>query len=105
MAKEPDFLTVKYLTGLGQSLAVPIYTVDIGTARLWPNPVKYFMLLRGCLCARTHMLACWLLGVIELKNLFMGYGKIVKTSRGFGIQVCTPTATPLLHFVTQFKRS
>jgi hypothetical protein len=33
---------------------------------------KYFMLLRGCLCART----CWLLGVIEeflnLKFFFMG---------------------------------
>ncbi len=35
--------------------------VDVSTARLWANPVKYFMLLRGCLCART----CWLLGVIE----------------------------------------
>jgi hypothetical protein len=27
----------------------------VSTARLCPNPVKYFMLLRGCLCART----CW----------------------------------------------
>ena len=33
---------MKYLTGLGQSLAVTISTVYIGTARLWPNPVKYF---------------------------------------------------------------
>ena len=51
MAKEAHFLTVKYLTGLGQNLAVPIYTVDIVTAGFCPNPVKYFMLLRGCLCA------------------------------------------------------
>ena len=43
MAKEANFLTVKYLT------------VDVSTARLCHNPVKYFMLLRGCLCART----CW----------------------------------------------
>ena len=60
MAKEAHFLTVKYLTGLAQSLAV-YYTVDIVTTELCANPVKYFMLLRGCLCART----CWLLGVIE----------------------------------------
>ena len=33
---------MKYLTGLSQSLAVPISTVYIGTARLWDNPVKYF---------------------------------------------------------------
>ena len=68
--------------------------------------------VEGAMCcsvgasAPEHMLACWVLGVIELKNLFMGYGKIVKTSRGFGIQVCTNRdTTPLLHFVTQFKRS
>jgi hypothetical protein len=35
--------------------------VDVSTAGFCANPVKYFMLLRGCLCART----CWLLGVIE----------------------------------------
>ena len=33
---------MKYLTGLLQSLAVPISTVYIGTARLCNNPVKYF---------------------------------------------------------------
>ena len=42
MAKEAHFLTVKYLTGLLQSLAVSIYTVDIVTAAVWPNPIKYF---------------------------------------------------------------
>ena len=69
MAKEAKFLTVKYLTGLLQSLAVPISTVYIDTARLCNNPVKYFMLLRGCLYART----CWYLGVIEeFLNFFMG---------------------------------
>ena len=55
MAMEANFLTVKYLTGLWQSLAVPTYTVDVVTAGLCHNPVKYFMLLRGCLCARTHV--------------------------------------------------
>jgi len=34
--------SMKYLTGLGQSPAVPISTVYIDTARLWPNPIKYF---------------------------------------------------------------
>ena len=33
---------MKYLTGLLQNPAVPISTVYIGTARLCPNPVKYF---------------------------------------------------------------
>ena len=33
---------MKYLTGLGQSPAVPTNTVVVGTARLCPNPVKYF---------------------------------------------------------------
>ena len=61
MAKEAHFLSVKYLTGLLQSLAVLTLPGDVSTARLCNNPVKYFMLLRGCLCART----CWLLGVIE----------------------------------------
>ena len=28
--------------------------VDVTTARICANPVKYFMLLRGCLCARTY---------------------------------------------------
>ena len=31
-----------FYTGLGHNLAVPITTVDIVTARLCPNPVKYF---------------------------------------------------------------
>ena len=31
-----------FYTGLGQSLAVPTNTVDVVTARLCPNPVKYF---------------------------------------------------------------
>jgi hypothetical protein len=61
MAKEAHFLTVKYLTGLLQSLAVLTLPGDVSTARLCTNPVKYFMLLSGCLCARTW----WLLGVIE----------------------------------------
>ena len=84
MAKEAHFLTVKYLTGYAQSLAVSTYTVDVVTAGLWAYPVKYFMLLRRCLCART----CWLLGVIEkflnfnfFYGLIKGYGRIVKTSR------------------------
>jgi hypothetical protein len=34
--------SMKYLTGLLQSLAVPISTVYIDTARLCNNPVKYF---------------------------------------------------------------
>ena len=55
MAKEAKILTVKYLTGLAQSLAVLTSPGNVSTARLWANPVKYFMLLRGCLCART----CW----------------------------------------------
>ena len=42
MAMEANFLTVKYLTGLAQNLAVTISTVYIGTARFCPNPVKYF---------------------------------------------------------------
>ena len=33
---------MKYLTELGQSPAVPTNTVVVGTARLCPNPVKYF---------------------------------------------------------------
>ena len=33
---------MKYLTGLGQSPAVLTSTVDVSTARLWPNPIKYF---------------------------------------------------------------
>ena len=49
MAKEANFLTVKYLTGYIQSLAVLTSTVDVSTAGLWTYPVKYFMLLRGCL--------------------------------------------------------
>ena len=74
MAKEANFLTVKYLTGLGQSLAVLTPTVDVSTARLWPNPVKYFMLLRGCLCARTF----WLLGVMRnfRLNFFLVMGEL-----------------------------
>ena len=54
-----------FVKGLGQNLAVPIYQWIV-TAGFCPNPVKYFRLLRGCLCART----CWLLGVIELKIFF-----------------------------------
>ena len=46
MAKEAKFLTVKYLTGLAQSLAVLTSPGNVSTARLWANPVKYFMLLR-----------------------------------------------------------
>ena len=42
LAKALLFLSVKYLTGLGQTPAVTIYTVDIGTAGVCPNPVKYF---------------------------------------------------------------
>ena len=61
MAKEAHFFTVKYLTGYAQSLAVSTTTVLVVTAGLWAYPVKYFMLLRVCLCARI----CWLLGVIE----------------------------------------
>ena len=33
---------MKYLTGYVQNPAVSIYTVDIGTARIWIYPVKYF---------------------------------------------------------------
>ena len=42
MAKEAHFLSVKYLTGLLQSLAVLTLPGDVSTARLWANPVKYF---------------------------------------------------------------
>ena len=42
MAKEANFLTVKYLMGLSQNLAVLTSTVDVSTARICPNPVKYF---------------------------------------------------------------
>ena len=94
MAMEANFLTMKYLTGLWQSLVVPTYTEDVSPPGFATIPSN----ISGSCCsvgasAPEHMLACWLLGVIELKNLIMGYGKIVKTSRGFGIQVCTPTAT------------
>ncbi len=41
--------------GLAQSLAVSIYTVDIVTARLCNNPVKYFMLLRGVPPTQKHV--------------------------------------------------
>ena len=34
---------MKYLTGLGQSLAVRTYTVDVLTAKLCPNPVLNIM--------------------------------------------------------------
>ena len=54
-SKEVHFLSVKYLTGLWQNLAVSIYTVDIGTAGFCPNPVKYFMLLRGVPPTQKHV--------------------------------------------------
>jgi hypothetical protein len=46
---------VKYLTGLGQSLAVLTSAGNVTTARLCPNPVKYFMLLRGVPPTQKHV--------------------------------------------------
>ena len=54
-SKEVHFLSVKYLTGLLQRLAVLTYTVDVTTARLCNNPVKYFMLLRGVPPTQKHV--------------------------------------------------
>ena len=43
LAKALHFLSVKYLTGLRQTPAVTIYTVDIVTAGVWRNPVLNIM--------------------------------------------------------------
>ena len=42
------FFDREILDGIGTN-------VDVSTAGFCANPVKYFMLLRGCLCARTHV--------------------------------------------------
>ena len=54
-SKEVLFLSVKYLTGLGQSLAVLTSPGNVTTAGLCPNPVKYFMLLRGVPPTQKHV--------------------------------------------------
>jgi hypothetical protein len=55
VGKGRHFFSVKYLMGLAQSLAVSIYTVDIVTAGLWANTVKYFMLLCGVPPTQKHV--------------------------------------------------
>ena len=46
LAKALHFLSVKYLTGLLQSLAVTTYAAYVGTTRLCNNPELNIMLLR-----------------------------------------------------------
>ena len=86
MAMEANFLTMKYLTGLWQSLVVPTYTVDVSPPGFATIPSNISCCSVGA-SAPEHIHVGMLVarGVIVLKNI-MDYGKIVNI-RGFGIQV------------------
>ena len=62
MAKEPTFLTVKYLTGLGQSPAVLTSTFHVA---------PWVPLRQNMLVARSDS------GIFELKIFLMGYLKVM----------------------------
>ena len=73
MAKEAHFLSVKYLTGLLQSLAVLTLPGDVSTARLCPNPVKYFTVKK---CASLAIIS-QNPGFIEIQVLELVYMQTV----------------------------
>ena len=77
MAKEPTFLTVKYLMGLGQSLAVLTSTCGCEHRRALAQSRQIFHVAPWVPLRQNMLVARSDSGIFELKIFLMGYLKVM----------------------------